>query len=388
MRVYLDNSATTQMDKAVLKAMLPYFKDKYGNASSLHQKGAEARKALEKARADIARALNAEPEEIIFTSGGTESDNLAVKGAAEASNGKHIITSKIEHPAVMSSCASLERKGYELTYLDVDKEGVVNLEQLEKAIKKDTVLVSIMAANNEVGAIQPIKEIGEICRKKGVLFHTDAVQAFTKVPIDVKKINVDLISISSHKIHGPKGVGALFVRKGAKIQRRMDGGGHELKLRAGTENVSGAVGFAAASQLNPKAEYVSELRDELIKRIEYDIKDIRLNGGRENRLCNNVNFSFRFIEGEALLTLLDQKGICVSTGSACASKSLEPSHVLLAMGINPAVAHGSIRFSLSKFNNRRELDYVVMELKEAVEKLRKISPFKEDIKVGDKDWNC
>lgn len=388
MKVYLDNSATTEMDKSVLKAMLPYFRDKYGNASSLHQKGTEARKALEKARKDIAKVLNAEPEEIIFTSGGTESDNLALKGVAAANEGKHIITSKIEHPAIMSSCNTLSKQGYNITYLDVDKDGIVNLKQLEEAITQDTVLVSIMTANNEMGAIQPIKEIGEICKKKGVLFHTDAVQAFTKVPIDVKAVNIDLISVSSHKIHGPKGIGALFIKKGTKIQRQMDGGGHEFKIRAGTENVSGAVGIAAAAQLDPKIEYVRDLRDELIRRIEYDIKDIKLNGPRENRLCNNVNFSFRFIEGEALLTLLDQKGICVSTASACASKSLEPSHVLLAMGIKPAVAHGSLRFSLSKFNTRRELDYVIKELKEAVEKLRRISPYTDNPEAEEKDWNC
>lgn len=387
--IYLDNSATTQVDKAVLKAMLPYFTKNYGNASSLHSMGIEARKALEQARADIAKVINAEPEEIIFTSGGTESDNLAIKGVAAANKGKHIITSKIEHPAIMSSCNSLEKQGYKITYLNVDRDGIVDLKQLEKAIRKDTILVSIMMANNEVGSIQPVKEIGEICKKKGVLFHTDAVQAFTKVPIDIKNIN--LMSISSHKIHGPKGIGALFIKKGTKINRQIDGGGHEFKIRAGTENVAGAVGFAAAAKLDPKVNYISELRDELIRRIEYDVKDVKLNGTRK-RLCNNVNFSFKYIEGEALLTLLDEKGIYVSTGSACASKTLAPSHVLLAMGCDPVTAHGSIRFSLSKFNNRRELDYVVRELKEAVEKLRKISPYNEKGGIGtvgsDKDWNC
>ncbi len=381
MKVYLDNSATTQVDKAVLKAMLPYFRDNYGNASSLHSMGTEASKALERARADIAKVLNAEPEEIIFTSGGTESDNLALKGVAAANKGEHIITSKIEHPAIISSCNTLEKQGYKITYLDVDKEGIVDLKQLEEAINKDTVLVSIMTANNEVGSIQPIKEVGEICKRKKVLFHTDAVQAFTKVPIDVKKMNVDLISISSHKIHGPKGIGALFIKKGTKIKRQIDGGRHEFKTRAGTENVAGAVGFAEAANLDPKVKYISELRDELVRRIEYDIKDVKLNGGRKNRLCNNINFSFKFIEGEALMMLLDQKGIYVSTGSACASKSLEPSHVLLAMGYSPTAAHGSLRFSLSKFNNRKEMGYVVRKLKDAVEKLRKISPYKKDLKL-------
>ncbi len=390
MKVYMDNSATTQMDKAVLKAMLPYFNKQYGNASSLHQMGREARKALEKARSDIAKTINADPEEIIFTSGGTESDNLALKGVAAANQGKHIITSKIEHPAIMSSCNTLSKQGYKITYLNVDSCGIVDLKQLEKEITKDTILVSIMAANNEMGAIQPIEDISEICKKHEVLFHTDAVQAFTKVPIDVKELNIDLMSISSHKIHGPKGIGALFVKKGTKIKRQMDGGGHEFKLRAGTENVASAVGFAVAANLDPKVKQIKELQEELIKRIEYDIKDIKLNGPRKQRLCNNVNFSFKFIEGEALLMLLDQKGICISTGSACASKSLEPSHVLISMGIDPVTSHGSIRFSLSKFNTRRELDYVVRNLKEVVEKLRRMSPFKgdKDIKIKEKEWEC
>jgi cysteine desulfurase len=367
--IYLDNSATTQVDKAVLKATLPYFTKKYANSSSLHSKGREAKKAYEKARKDIAKVLKAKPEEIIFTSGGTESDNLAIKGVALANKGKHIITSKIEHPAITNSCKSL--KGYKITYLDVNKDGIIDLKQLEKAINKDTVLVSIMAANNEVGSIQPIEEIGEICKKHKVLFHTDAVQAFTKIPINIK--NIDLMSISSHKIHGPKGIGALYIKKGTKIKRQMDGGAHEFNLRAGTENVAGAVGFAAAAKLDPKVKYISELRDYLIKRIK-EIKGAQLNGP-ENRLCNNVNFSFKGIEGEAILMLLNQKKIYVSTGSACASKSLEPSHVLLAMGHDPVDAHGSIRFSLSKFNNKKELDYVVKELKKAVKKLRRISPY-------------
>jgi len=376
MKVYLDNGATTRVAKEAAKTMQEYMTEKYGNASSLHSFGEEANEALEKARTIIAKKLNAETDEIIFTSGGTESDNLAIKGIAYSTNKKHIITTRIEHPAVLKTCETLQQQGYKTTYLKVDREGFVNLKELEEAITDDTAMVSIIHANNEIGTIQDIEKIGEICKKKNVLFHTDAVQSFTKVPIDVKKINVDLISISSHKIHGPKGIGALYVRKGTKIKKQMDGGPHEKNMRAGTENVSGAVGFGKAVELvNEKdLKKIMKLRDKLTDKILKEIPETMLNGAKTKRLCNNANVTFKKIEGESLLLLLNEKGIAVSTGSACSSKSLEPSHVLLAIGLKHEDAHGSIRFTLSRYTTEKEVEYTIKAVKEAVKKLRGISP--------------
>lgn len=368
MKVYMDNGATTQVDLRVLKAMLPYLKGKYGNASSLHSKGQEAKAALEESREKIAKLINAEPEEIIFTSGGTEADNLAIIGAYKG----HVITSAIEHPAVLNVCKELNH-----TIIKVDKYGFVDLKQLEKEIKKDSI-VTIMFANNEIGIIQSISEIGKICKKKGVIFHTDAVQAFGKVQIDVKKLNIDLMSLSSHKIYGPKGVGALYIRKGVRLKPMVRGGGHEFKLRSGTENIPGIVGFAKAAELAVKEmkkdniKLVS-MRDKLIKGLLI-IHNTRLNGNPTKRLSNNVNVSFDFIEGEALILHLDSRGICCSTGSACSSTKLEPSHVLTAIGLKPEQAHGSLRLTLGRFNTMKEVDYVLKVVPEIVSKLRKISP--------------
>lgn len=381
MKVYLDNGATTMVDPAVVKVMLPFFTEKYGNPSSIHQKGQEAKQALAEAREVIAGKLNASYDEIIFTSGGTESDNLAIRGAAIASRnkGNHIITTKIEHPAVLRTCEALEKEGFTVTYLGVDREGFVVLDELKKAITPKTILVSIIHGNNEIGTIQPLDEIGAICREKGILFHTDAVQSFTKVQINVKKTPVDLISVSSHKIHGPKGVGALYIRKGTKIEKLAHGGGHEFKLRAGTENVPGIVGFAKAVKLmsDSDAKKTARMRDMLIAGIEKEISDVKLNGPRGDlRLCNNVNIAFASVEGEALGSYLDVSGVCTSTGSACTSHSLQPSHVLLAIGIDKELANGTLRMTLSRFTTEEEVDYTVKMLKKYVEKLRKISPLK------------
>ena len=378
MKVYLDHGATTPVDKEVVKAMLPYFTKDFGNASSLHQFGQKAKEALENSREIIAKKLNAEPKEIVFTGSGSESDNLAIKGIAYANKdkGNHIITSKIEHPAILETCKALEKEGFGVTYLDVDEEGFISLEELKKSITNKTILVSIMHANNEIGTIEPIEEIGKICKEKKVYFHTDAVQSFTKVPIDVKKMNVDLISLSSHKIHGPKGVGALFIKNGTKIQKMTHGGHHENDKRAGTENIPGIVGFTKAAEL-ANEEYTShmtKLRDALIKELE-KIPNSQLNGPRGNkRLCNNANLSFHFIEGESALLRLDMKGIAVSTGSACSSQSLTPSHVLTAIGLKPEIAHGSLRFTLGRENTEKEIDYVLKVLPKVVEELREISP--------------
>ncbi len=378
MNVYLDNGATTMVDKEVEKAILPYFTKVYGNASSLHTHGQEAKKALEESREVIAKKINALPEEIIFTSGGTEADNLAIKGIAFANKekGKHIITTKIEHHAVEKTCKFLESDGFEVTYLDVDKEGFVDLEELKKAITDKTILVSIIHGNNEIGTIQDIEKIGEICKEKNVYFHTDAVQSFTKVPIDVKKQNITLASFSAHKIHGPKGIGALFVKKGTKIKKLSDGGSQENNLRGGTENIPLIMGFAKAVELAKEEDCkkMEKLRDYFIEKIEKEIPEVKLNGSRKERLCNNVNITFKYIEGEALLLRLDDKGIAVSTGSACSSRELKPSHVLIAIGLHPAMAHGSIRFTLSRFTTKEEVDYTIKHLKEVVAELRSISP--------------
>lgn len=377
MRVYLDNAATTRTAPEVAEAMFPFFVDKYGNASSIHSFGEDAKDALESAREYIAKYINAEPDEIIFTGGGTESDNLAICGTAYAlkDKGKHIITSRFEHPAVLEVCQSLEKKGFEVTYLPVSKEGFVDIEKLKKTIKDDTILVTVMHANNEIGTIQDIINIGSICREKGILFHTDAVQSLGKTPFNVKKMHVDLASFSAHKFHGPKGIGALYVRKKNKIKKLFQGGSQEMNLRPGTENVSGAVGFSTALKLlnEDDIKKMSELRDYFIDKL-LSIPEARLNGSKENRLCNNINVSFSHIEGESILLGLDDKGVAVSTGSACTSQKLEPSHVLLALGIKPEDAHGSIRFSLSKYTTKEEIDYTINAVKIVVENLRKISP--------------
>lgn len=384
MKVYLDHAATTPVDKKVVAEMLPFFTEKFGNASSLHQFGRDAKDALEESRTVVAEKLNAKPKEIVFTSCGSESDNLALRGAAYFQRKlnkekNHIITTKVEHPAVLGTCAALSRDGFRITYLDVDEEGFVDLEQLKNAITDNTVLVSIIHGNNEIGTIQDLEEIGKIIKEKNkeTLFHSDAVQSFTKVLIDVNVMNLDLLSMSSHKIHGPKGVGALYVREGIKLEQQISGGHHEFDKRAGTENVSGIVGFAKAVSLmtDDDIKKMAELRDYIINEIQNKITDAKLNGAKgDKRLCNNVNISFKYIEGESILMHLDDKGIAVSTGSACSSQSLQPSHVLLAIGMKHEDAHGSVRISLGKENTKQEIDYAINSLKEVVESLRKLSP--------------
>ncbi len=386
MKVYLDHSATSAVDPRVLEVMLPFFDREYGNASSLHTPGQKAALALKEAREKVAQAINAEPAEIIFTSGGTESNNTALKGAAFAalrkkSERKHIITSQIEHDCVLNACRWLEKIGFEVTYFPVDKYGLVNLEQLEEAIRKDTLLISIMHANNEIGTVQDIEKIGALARAHDVYFHTDAVQSITKLPIDVKAMNVDMLSVSSHKIHGPKGVGCLYVRKGTAIDPLMHGGGHERGFRSGTENVSGIVGFAEAVRIGEEERpavmpRIQNLRDTLIKGA-LEIENSWLNGHPEKRLPINAHFCFRFIEGESLILRLDLKGISASTGSACSSKSLEPSHVLLAIGLPPEDAHSSLRLTLGRDNTREDIEYTLEVLPEVVADLRKMSPFKD-----------
>lgn len=375
--VYLDNGATTMVDPKVASKVVEYMTEKYGNASSLHQKGQEAKIALEESRAIIAKSINAKPNEIIFTSGGSEANNLAIKGIAYQHKKGHIITSLIEHPCVLETVKFLVSDGFTASYIKVNSEGFIDLEQLKQEIRPDTLLVSIMHANNEIGVIQDIETIGKICKEKKVLFHTDAVQSYTKVPIDVKKINADMTSLNSHKIHGPKGVGALFVKNGVKLKRLIDGGSQEKKLRAGTENIPGIVGFAEAVKIanNSHVKHMQKLRDKLINNI-LKIKDARLNGPMKKRLCNNVNVSFKFVEGEAIGGYLDADGICSSTGSACSSKSLEPSHVLMALGMKEEDAHGSLRLTLSRFTTEQEIDFVLEKLPKIVEKLRRMSPFK------------
>ena len=382
MKVYMDYAATTPVDPRVLKVMRPYFSKKFGNTMSLHSFGREAKKALEDSREKIAKVINANPSEIIFTSGATESNNLALKGIAFANKkkGKYLIVSSIEHHCVLDSARWLEKQGFEITYLKVDKHGLVDLAELEDSIREDTILVSIMHANNEIGTIEPIKEIGKICREKGVYFHTDAAQSFGKIPIDVKKMNVDLLTASSHKIYGPKGVGFLFIREGVEIEPLLHGGGHEFGLRSSTVNVAGIVGFAEAAEIARKemkreAERLTKLRRKLERGV-LKIKNSHLNGHPIKRLPNISNFWFDFIEGEALVMYLDQKGIAASTGSACSSESLEPSHVLLAIGLKPHQAQGSLRLSIGRFTSKKEVDYVLKVLPEVVERLRRISPFK------------
>lgn len=381
-KVYLDNAATTKVRDEVVEAMLPYFTEYFGNPSSLHLFAREAGKGLDTARAQVAKALNAKPEEIIFTGGGSESDNMVLRGIPEAykKKGKHVITSAVEHHAVLHTLEAMEKEGrVEVTYLPVDEYGMVTAEQVEKAIRPDTVLVSIMFANNEVGTIMPIEQIGEACKKHGVLFHTDAVQAVGHVPVDVEKMHIDLLSLSGHKFHGPKGVGALYVRKGVRIPALILGGAQERRKRAGTENVPGIVGMGkaielATAELEDNAAKMKVLRDRLIFGIPARIPDVKLNGHPTERLPNNVNFSIRFIEGESILLMLDLNGIAASSGSACTSGSLDPSHVLLAMGLPHEVAHGSLRLTLSEFTTPEEIDYVLDTLPPIVEKLRAMSP--------------
>ena len=376
-KIYLDNAATTPVAEAVLKEMLPYLTEKYGNPSSLHSFGLEAREATEKAREKIAEFINTEKEEIIFTSGGTESDNLTIKGIALAYPGKkHIITSKIEHLAVLETCKEMQRQGYKVDYISVNKEGLINLEELKNKINNETLLVSIMHVNNEIGTIEPIEEIGKICREKRVFFHTDAVQSLGKLKIDVKKVNIDLLSASGHKINAPKGIGFLYIRKGINIKPLLNGGNHEKGIRSGTENVPAIVGLGKAIELAEKnmkkTEKIKKLRDKLIKEI-LKIKGSSLNGSIEKRIFNNANFSFTGIEGESLVLLLDKEGIASSTGSACSSHSLKPSHVLKAIGLNDMEAHGSLRLTLGWQNNEKEINYAIKKIKGAVEKLRGIS---------------
>ncbi len=379
-RVYLDNAATTQVSDEVLDAMSPYFKERFGNASSLYTRGRQAAEAMEKAREQVANAIGADTREVIFTSGGTESDNIAVIGAAHAmrEHGNHIITSAIEHPAVMEPCRHLEKEGYEVTYLPVDKEGIVSLDALDDAVTPNTILISIMHINNEIGTIQPIEEIGRIAKENDILFHTDAVQSPGKIPVDVDDLGVDLLSLSGHKIHGPKGIGALFIRKGTRVKAVEYGGGQERGLRSGTENIPGIVGMgqaceAAARDLEQNAAHMTRLRDKLIDGISKE-EYVRLNGSRTMRSPNNVNLSFHYIEGESLVLMLDMKGVEASTGSACSSRELQASHVLLALGMPPEQAHGSLRFTNSKYNTDEDIDYVLEILPEIVQKLMAMSP--------------
>jgi len=381
-KVYLDYAATTPLDPRILKAMQPYFSEKFGNTMSLHAMGLEANEALEKSRETVAKFIKANPEEIIFNGSATESINFVLKGVAFANRekGKHIITTSIEHHAVLEACKWLEKQGFEITYLPVDKDGFINLIQLENSIRDDTILVSIMHANNEIGIIEPIEEIGKICSNHEIYFHTDTVQSFGKMPIDVNKMNIDMLSVSAHKFYGPKGVGATFIRKGTNIEPLLHGGGHEFGLRSSTENVPGIVGLAKAVELRklemkPEAKKLTKLRDKLIEGV-LEIEDSHLNGHPKIRLPNNTNFWFSFIEGEALVVELSSKGVYGSTGSACSSSTLEPSHVLMAIGLKHEEAHGSLRLSLGKYTNKEDIDYTIQVLPKIVERLRKISPFK------------
>lgn len=383
--IYLDNAATTKTAPEVVEAMLPYFTEFYGNPSSVYEFSGYSKEAIAKSRETIAKALGAKPEEIYFTAGGSESDNWALKATAEAyaDKGKHIITTKIEHHAILHTAEYLEKRGFEVTYLDVDENGVVKLEELKKAIRPDTILISVMYANNEIGTIQPIWEIGQIAHEHGILFHTDAVQAFGQVPISVDDCHIDMLSSSGHKLNGPKGIGFLYIRKGVKIRSFVHGGAQERKRRAGTENVPGIVGYGAAVEravntMTERTAKEAEMRDYLIDRILKEVPYVRLNGHRTNRLPNNANFSFQFVEGESLLIMLDMKGICGSSGSACTSGSLDPSHVLMAIGLPHEIAHGSLRLTLNEEITREDIDYVVDSVKEIVQKLRDMSPLYED----------
>jgi len=390
--IYLDNAATTKTAPEVVDAMLPYFSEYYGNASTIYSLGAESKKAMDHARQTIADSLGAKPEEIYFTAGGSESDNWALKATAEAyaSKGKHIITTKIEHHAILHTCEYLEKRGFEITYLNVDRDGLISLDELKAAIRPDTILISVMFANNEIGTIEPIAEIGEIAKEHGVLFHTDAVQAYAQVPINVDEMHIDMLSASGHKLNGPKGIGFLYIRKGVKIRSFVHGGAQERSRRAGTENIPGIVGLGAAVEramriMDSKTRKEIELRDYLIGRLENEIPHCWLNGHRTKRLPNNINFSFLFIEGESMLIMLDMKGICASSGSACTSGSLDPSHVLLAIGLKHEEAHGSLRLTLSEDSTKEEMDIVAEEVKTIVQRLRDMSPLYEDFLKSQKN---
>ena len=390
--IYLDNAATTKTAPEVVDAMLPYFSEYYGNASTIYSLGAESKKAMDHARQTIADSLGAKPEEIYFTAGGSESDNWALKATAEAyaSKGKHIITTKIEHHAILHTCEYLEKRGFEITYLNVDRDGLISLDELKAAIRPDTILISVMFANNEIGTIEPIAEIGEIAKEHGVLFHTDAVQAYAQVPINVDEMHIDMLSASGHKLNGPKGIGFLYIRKGVKIRSFVHGGAQERSRRAGTENIPGIVGLGAAVEramriMDTKTRKEIELRDYLIGRLENEIPHCWLNGHRTKRLPNNINFSFLFIEGESMLIMLDMKGICASSGSACTSGSLDPSHVLLAIGLKHEEAHGSLRLTLSEESTKEEMDIVAEEVKKIVQRLRDMSPLYEDVLKSQKN---
>lgn len=385
--IYMDNSATTPVKKEVLDEMLPYFSEKYGNPSSIYSLGGKSKNAVENARDKVAKVLGAKPNEIFFTAGGSESDNWAIKGIAYANKdkGNHIITTKIEHHGILHTCQYLERQGFKVTYLDVDEYGMVDLDELRESITDETILITIMFANNEIGTIQPIKEIGQIAKEKNIYFHTDAVQAIGHVKIDVDDLNIDLLSLSAHKFYGPKGIGALYIRQGVKIHSLIEGGAQERSRRAGTENVPGIVGLGKAIELayeniDEHNEKLIKLRERLIKKVFENISHVRLNGHPEKRLPGNVSFCFEFIEGESLLLSLDMEGIAGSSGSACTSGSLDPSHVLLAIGLPHEIAHGSLRLSLGDFNTEEEVDYVVEKLVEIVQRLREMSPLYEKVK--------
>ncbi len=387
--IYLDNAATTRVRREVAKAMLPYFTEEYGNASAIYSLAGGAKEALQNSRDIMAGLLGCAGNEIYFTGCGSESDNWALKAAAEAyrAKGNHIITTKIEHHAVLHTCQWLEKQGVEVTYLDVDEQGLVRLEQLKAAIRPTTILISVMFANNEIGTMEPIREIGSMARERGILFHTDAVQAFGQVPIDVDELNIDMLSASAYKLNGPKGVGLLYIRKGVKIRSFMHGGAQERKRRAGTENIPGIVGFGeaakiAAATMQERAAKETKLRDYLIERVLTEIPYSRLNGCRTKRLPGNANFSFQFVEGESMLIMLDMAGICASSGSACTSGSLDPSHVLLAIGLPHEIAHGSLRLTLGHETTKEEIDYTVEQIKEIVAKLRDMSPLYEDFIKG------
>ncbi|MDO4288861.1 MAG: cysteine desulfurase NifS [Eubacterium sp.] len=389
-RIYLDNAATTPVDPRVLEEMLPYFSEKFGNPSSVYLEGREARRAVEAARLQLAQAINADPKEIYFTAGGSESDNWAIKGVAmkNKKRGNHIITTAIEHHAVLHTCEYLEKQGFEVTYLPVDDKGLISLEDLKNAIRDETILVSVMFANNEIGTVEPIKEIGEIVKAKGIIFHTDAVQAFGNVPIDVKDLNVDLMSISSHKVYGPKGIGALYIRKGVPIDSLIHGGAQERRRRAGTENTASIVGFGkaaelASTELEKNIDHMKTLRDALIAGVMEKIPQVRLNGHPEKRLPGNANFCFDYIEGESILLSLDLVGVAGSSGSACTSGSLDPSHVLLAIGLPAGIAHGSLRLTIGKSTTLEDIQYVVDNLVVIIERLRKMSPIDANTPIDD-----
>lgn len=388
--IYFDNAATTRLDDEVLKQMMPYLKENYGNASSIYKIGRESKNAIEDAREQVAKILNCNPSEIYFTAGGSESDNTAIKGIARANKnkGNHIITSKIEHPAVLETCKELEKEGFEVSYINVNNKGIIDLEELKKSIKQSTILISVMFANNEIGTIQPIEEIGHIAKENNIYFHTDAVQAVGSIKIDVQKLNIDSLSLSGHKFYGPKGIGSLYVRKGINFQKYISGGHQERGKRAGTENVAGIVGLGKAlemaySTLEEHNKKIKELRDYYEKQVIEKIPYIKINGDTNNRLVGNSNISFRFIEGESLLLNLDLKGICASSGSACTSGLLDPSHVLLAIGLPHEIAHGSLRISIGKYNTKEEIGYLIENLVVIVNRLRQMSPLWEKFIEGE-----